>query len=94
MIPQVGGFQGCYLDNHRNNWRCARTVPTLCENTPKEPRNDLFPLFCSTLRRVRVVLRAVQVIPAAQVSNIGLTLAVMHQGIVRGARRELGLECK
>ena len=19
MIPQVGGFQGCYLDNHRNN---------------------------------------------------------------------------
>ena len=26
MIPQVGGFQGCYLDNHRNNWRCARAV--------------------------------------------------------------------
>ena len=23
MIPQVGGFQGCYLDNHRNNWRCV-----------------------------------------------------------------------
>ena len=26
MIPQVCGFQGCYLDNHRNNWRCARAV--------------------------------------------------------------------
>ena len=26
MIPQVRGFQGCYLDNHRNNWRCARAV--------------------------------------------------------------------
>ena len=26
MIRQVGGFQGCYLDNHRNNWRCARAV--------------------------------------------------------------------
>ena len=26
MIPQVGGFQGCYLDNHRNN--CAvRNAP-------------------------------------------------------------------
>ena len=34
MIPQVGGFQGCYLDNHRNNWRCARAVPALCENAP------------------------------------------------------------
>ena len=26
MIPQVRGFQGCYLDNHRNNGRCARAV--------------------------------------------------------------------
>ena len=26
MIPQVSGFQGCYLDDHRNNWRCARAV--------------------------------------------------------------------
>ena len=26
MIPQVGGFQGCYLDNHRDNWRRARAV--------------------------------------------------------------------
>ena len=26
MIPQVGGFQGCYPDNHRNDWRCARAV--------------------------------------------------------------------
>ena len=26
MIPQVGGFQGCYLDNHRNNWCCACAV--------------------------------------------------------------------
>ena len=34
MIPQVGGFQGCYLDNHRNNWRCARAVPALCEDAP------------------------------------------------------------
>ena len=34
MIPQVGGFQGCYLDNHRNNWRCARAVRALCENAP------------------------------------------------------------
>ena len=34
MIPQVGGFQGCYLDNHRNNWRCARAVHALCENAP------------------------------------------------------------
>ena len=22
----AGGFQGCYLDNHRNNWRYARAV--------------------------------------------------------------------
>ena len=22
----MGGFQGCYPDNHRNNWRCARAV--------------------------------------------------------------------
>ena len=36
MIPQVRGFQGCYLDNHRNNWRCARAVPALCENAPFE----------------------------------------------------------
>ena len=36
MIPQVGGFQGCYLDNHHNNWRCARAVPALCENAPLE----------------------------------------------------------
>ena len=35
MIPQVRGFQGCYLDNHRNDWRCARAVPALCENAPK-----------------------------------------------------------
>ena len=34
MIPQVRGFQGCYLDNHRNNWRCARAVPALCETAP------------------------------------------------------------
>ena len=27
MIPQVGGFQGCYPDNHRNDWRCAETPP-------------------------------------------------------------------
>ena len=26
MILQVGGFRGCYPDNHRNNWRCARAV--------------------------------------------------------------------
>ena len=31
VIPQVRGFQGCYLDNHRNNWRCARAVR---ENAP------------------------------------------------------------
>ena len=34
MIPQVRGFQGCYLDNHRNNWRCARAVRPLCESAP------------------------------------------------------------
>ena len=34
MIPQVGGFQGCYLDTHCNNWRCARAVRALCENAP------------------------------------------------------------
>ena len=34
MIPQVGRFQGCYLDHHRNNWRCVRAVPALCENVP------------------------------------------------------------
>ena len=34
MIPQVGGFQGCYPDNHRNNWRCARAVRALWENAP------------------------------------------------------------
>ena len=32
-----GGFQGCYLNNHRNNWRCARAVPALCENAPLVP---------------------------------------------------------
>ena len=41
MIPQVRGFQGCCLDNHRNNWRCARAVRALCGNAPsviqKEP---------------------------------------------------------
>ena len=37
MIPQVGGFQGRYLDNHRNNWRCARTVPALCPRCAKTP---------------------------------------------------------
>ena len=41
MIPQVGGFQGCYLDNHRNNWRCARAVPALCENAPLHPVNQV-----------------------------------------------------
>ena len=30
----AGGFQGCYLDNHRNDWRCARAVRALCENAP------------------------------------------------------------
>ena len=37
MIPQVGGFQGCYPDNHRNNWRCARAVPALCARCAKTP---------------------------------------------------------
>ena len=38
----VGGwFQGCYLDNHRNNWRCARAVRALCENAPSESRRVL-----------------------------------------------------
>ena len=31
------GFRGCYLDNHRNNWRCARAVRALCENAPLCP---------------------------------------------------------
>ena len=53
MIPQVGGFQGCYLDNHRNNWRCARAVCALCENAPKvrsgveRTMRDHFPLGCN-----------------------------------------------
>ena len=37
MIPQVGGFRGCYPDNHRNNWRCARTVGALCPRCAKTP---------------------------------------------------------
>ena len=41
MIPQVCGFQGCYLDNHRNNWRCARAVPALCENAPCIPQRAM-----------------------------------------------------
>ena len=41
MIPQVGGFQGCHLDNHRNNWRCARAVRALCENAPLVVRDHL-----------------------------------------------------
>ena len=36
MIPQVGGFQGCYLDNHRNNWRCARAVRKRLYQEPPE----------------------------------------------------------
>ena len=48
MIPQVGGFQGCYLDNHRNNWRCARAVCALCENAPKVP--ELTPRWGMTAR--------------------------------------------
>ena len=40
MIPQVRGFQGCYLDNHRNNWRCARAVRALCENAPTVKYHD------------------------------------------------------
>ena len=35
MIPQVGGFQGCYLDNHRNNWRCARCAKTPPQTPPE-----------------------------------------------------------
>ena len=38
MIPQVGGFQGCYLDNHRNNWRCARAVRKRPQNTMRVMR--------------------------------------------------------
>ena len=30
-------YQGCYLDNHRNNWRCARAVPALCARCAKTP---------------------------------------------------------
>ena len=41
MIPQVGGFQGCYLDNHRNNWCCARTVRALCLRCAKTPPRGL-----------------------------------------------------
>ena len=37
MIPQVGGFRGCYPDNHRNSWRCARTVHALCPRCAKTP---------------------------------------------------------
>ena len=48
MIPQVRGFQGCYLDNHRNNWRCARAVPALCarcaKTPPLKPSRPLSPL--------------------------------------------------
>ena len=29
-----GGFQGCSRDKQRNDWRCARAVPELCENAP------------------------------------------------------------
>ena len=46
MIPQVHGFQGCYLDNHRNNWGCARAVPALCENAPYGPLSDTQQPFC------------------------------------------------
>ena len=42
MILQVGGFQGCYLDNHRNNWRCACAVPALCENAPYKAARRLW----------------------------------------------------
>ena len=38
MIPQGGGFQGCYLDNHRNNWRCARAVHALCPRCARAVR--------------------------------------------------------
>ena len=40
MIPQAGGFQGCYLDTHRNNWRCVRAVRALCKNAPSELELD------------------------------------------------------
>ena len=43
MIPQVRGFQGCYLDNHRNNWLCARAVPALCPRCAKTPPKGLLP---------------------------------------------------
>ena len=43
MIPQVRGSQGCYLDNHRNDWRCARAVPALCENAPFGEDGETFP---------------------------------------------------
>ena len=29
-----GGLQGCSRDEHRENWRCARAVPALCEHAP------------------------------------------------------------
>ena len=38
MIPQVGGFRGCYPDNHRNSWRCARTVRALCPRCARAVR--------------------------------------------------------
>ena len=32
-----GGLQGCSRDGQRNDWRCARAVPALCENAPLTP---------------------------------------------------------
>ena len=63
MIPQVGGFQGCYLDNHRNNWRCARAVPALCENAPIE-----YSSIPPTLHNIRQCAVYVATLPCALLS--------------------------
>ena len=36
ILLQVGGFQGSFRDKQRNNWRCVRALPALCENAPME----------------------------------------------------------
>ena len=41
-----GGFQGCYLDNHRNNWRCARAVRKRPHGEGGGASGPLTPILC------------------------------------------------
>ena len=94
----AGGFQGCYLDNHRNNWRCARAVPALCENAPNgdsknhEERVGQFSGGCRRAGAAPRISALIYVWPgpscAKQIAKFGVILPLPSlsggRGLVRG----------